>query len=125
MICSDMKWKEHNDGVRPSCQPKESKKGERKLEKKRKNNSWATKGGHIAPIFVLTTPDGVLAKRMRKICEEEAQGLIRFKIVESGGNTLKSQLQKSNPTENIGCEDNECLGCSSERGKGGKCRKNK
>ena len=120
----DMKLKEHSDGVRPLCRPKEWKKEERKLEKKRKKNSWATKGGHIAPIFVPTTPDGILAKRMRKICEEEGQGVIRFRIVESGGITLKSQLQKSNPTENIGCGDNECLGCGIERGKGGKCRKN-
>ena len=56
---------------------------------------------------------------MRRFYEEEAQGLIRFKIMESGGTTLKSQLQKSNPTENIECEDNECLGCNIERGKGG------
>ena len=89
--------------------PKEWKKEERKREKKRKKNNWATKGGHIAPIFVPTTPDGMLAKKMRKICEEEAQGLIRFKIVESGGITLKSQLQKSNPTENVGCEDDEWM----------------
>ena len=44
--------------------------------------------------------------------------------IESGGVTLRSQLQKSNPTETPGCDDEECLGCSTEKGKGGKCRRN-
>ena len=49
---------------------------------------------------------------------------IRFKIVEVGGRTLKSELQRSNPTATPGCDKEDCLGCTVERGKGGKCHKN-
>ena len=120
----DRMWMEHREGIRPIFRPKDWKKKERREIKKRKKHDWATKGGHIAPIFVPTTPDGILAKMMRKVAEEEAKGKLRFKIVESGGVTLKSQLQKSNPTGTPGCRDRECLGCKEERGKGGNCHKN-
>ena len=61
---------------------------------------------------------------MRKVADEEARGGLRFKIIENGGRTLKSELQRSNPTGTPGCNDPECLGCSLERGRGGKCRLN-
>ena len=37
---------------------------------------------------------------------------------------MKRVLQKSNPTATPGCDDEECLGCKPERGKGGNCRRN-
>ena len=37
---------------------------------------------------------------------------------------MKSELQRSNPTESNGCNKDDCLGCYYERGKGGKCHKN-
>ena len=121
---NDRKWKDERDGTRPIYRPKDWKREERMEGKKEKRLKWSKKGGHIAPIFVPTTPNGTLAKMMRKVCEEEAKEGIRFKILESGGITMKSQLQKSNPNETPGCSDEECLGCASERGKGGKCRRN-
>ena len=120
----DKKWKDHKEGIRPIYRQKEWKKAQRREEKRTKKYNWATKGGHIAPIFVPTTPDGTLAKMLRKVCDEEAKEGLKFKVLESGGVTLKSQLQKSNPTETPGCDDKECLGCSYEKGKGGKCRRN-
>ena len=41
-----------------------------------------------------------------------------------GGRTLKSELQKSNPTATPGCEEKDCLGCRAEKGKGGQCHRN-
>ena len=52
-----------------------------------------------------------------------AEGGIHFNIVEVGGRTLKSELQKSNPTESAGCTKSECLACKDGPGKGGKCHK--
>ena len=48
---------------------------------------------------------------------------INFNIIEIGGKTVKSQVQKSNPTATPGCPKDYCLACSEERGKGGQCHK--
>ena len=58
------------------------------------------------------------------IAEKEKKDGIHFNIVEIGGRTLKSELQKSNPTATPGCDKEDCLPCSNGRGKGGKCHAN-
>ena len=92
------------------------------MEKDQKKNNWSTRGGHIAPIFVPPTPSGELARVLREIADSEAEAGIHFKIVETGGATVQSVLQKSNPTETVGCSSLQCLPCHTERGKGGNCR---
>ena len=37
--------------------------------------------------------------------------------------TVKSILQKSNPTATVGCEEGDCLPCRPGRGEGGDCRR--
>ena len=120
----DKKWEDNKNGIRPIFRPKTWKKEERKDAKEVKKRSWATKGGHIAPIFVPTTPGGTLLKMMRQVAEEEAKEGIRFKVMEVGGKTVKRTLQRSNPTATPGCEDEDCIACKDERGKGGNCRRN-
>ena len=51
-------------------------------------------------------------------------GEIKFKIVEMGGNTLKRELQRSNPLATPGCNEENCIGCRTEKGKGGQCHRN-
>ena len=120
----DKKWEDDMNGVQPIFRPKNWKREERKEAKRRKRHEWATKGGHIAPIFVPATPGGTLMKMMRKVAEDEAKEGIRFKIIEMGGRTLKSMFQKSNPTATQGCSEEDCIGCNIERGKGGNCQRN-
>ena len=120
----DKKWEDHRNGKQPIFRPKSWKREERKVEKQSKKLNWATGDGHIAPIFVPTTPGGVLMKMMRKVADEEAEAGIKFKIMEVGGRTIKRVLQKSNPTAVPGCEEEDCLACTPERGKGGNCRTN-
>ena len=117
------KIEDDEEGKRPLFRDKNWKKEERKREKERKKKNWATKKGHIAPIFVPATPGGELARKMRQIAEKEAKGGIHFNITEIGGRTMKSELQKSNPTANPGCEKTDCLACVDKRGEGGKCHK--
>ena len=69
------------------------------------------------------TPDGELAKSMRRVADKEKDEGIHFNIIEIGGRTLKSEVQKSNPTETPGCSKGDCVGCSAGRGEGGKCHK--
>ncbi len=117
------KIEDDEEGKRPLFRDKNWKKEERKREKERKKKNWATKKGHIAPIFVPATPGGELARKMRQIAEKEAKGGIHFNITEIGGRTMKSELQKSNPTATPGCEKTDCLACVDKRGEGGKCHK--
>ena len=114
--------KDDQDGVRPMYRPKEWNVVARRKEKEKKKNSWATRGGHIAPIFVPPTPNSELATALREIAEKEAENGVMFKVVESGGRSVKSIVQKSNPTATVGCTDAACLPCKTGAGDGGNCR---
>ena len=85
-----------------------------------KRNAGSRKEAMMSPIFVLHTPGGELAKRMRMKEAQNNQGRrIRFKIVEKGGITLEQLLRRSNPRAGEGCERPKCFPCSS--GGGGNC----
>ena len=117
----NIKLEDERKGVRPIFRPKTWRKEERSKEKENKKKDWGTRKGHIAPIMVPTTPGGELAKVMQKEADKMAEEGIHFNIVEVGGRTLKSELQKSNPTETAGCNKIDCLACKDGPGKGGKC----
>ena len=59
-----------------------------------------------------------LANSLRIIAENEAELGVKFKIVETGGLSIKSILQKSNPLKNIGCDNQDCLPCKNGREQG-------
>ena len=98
-------------------------KENRRIEKETKKHEWAKKGGHIAPIFVPSTPDSELLKAMRQIAKEEGKQGVRFNIIETGGITMKRSLQRSNPTATPGCQKEDCMCCAEGRGKGGQCHR--
>ena len=94
------------------------------IDKKRKKNNWATKGGYTAPIMVPSTPGGELARMLREVAETESTEDVKFKIIETGGQRIKHQLQSSNPTATQGCTDSSCIACQHGKGEGGNCRTN-
>ena len=75
-------------------------------------------------LFVPHTPGGKLAKMMEEEEERFRKGtkLKRIKIVEKGGNTLKSILSCTNPWAKEGCTREDCFPCKGEPGKGGNCQ---
>ena len=77
----------------------------RKKEKEKKKYNWSTKGGHIAPIFVPPTPNSELALALKEIADTESEAGVHFKIIETGGHSMRSVLQRSNPLETAGCEN--------------------
>ena len=118
------KMKERDlSGIRPLYRPKDWQLDERRQQKKKKKHTWSTKGGYVAPIFVPPTPNGELAKQLRSIAEYEAEEGIKFKIIETGGRTIKGEVQQSNPTSTKGCNDTRCLACKDGPGQGGNCRR--
>ena len=104
------------EGTRPLYRPKDWNRAERQKAKQKKRYEWSTRGGFIAPIFVPPTPNSELANSLKVIAESEAEAGVHFKIVETGGLSIKSVLQKSNPLETPGCDDEECLPCKPGRG---------
>ena len=119
----DRMVQEDSEGTRPINRPKKWQEKERADIKRKKKHSWSSKGGCIAPIFVPSTPNGELAKELKEIADVEAVPGMRFKIIESGGRTIKQEVQRSNPTATAGCDRGDCLACLDGRGKGGNCQK--
>ena len=97
------------------CKDREDPKVCRKLAKK---------GRCVAPIFVPTTPDSRLLKMMKRAAEEIEKEGVQFKLVEVGGQTVKSALQRSNPTAAPACTKGDCACCGEGRGGGGQCHRN-
>ena len=93
----------------------------RRKEKEKKRHEWSTRGGYIAPIFVPPTPNSELANSLKAIADKEAEAGVHFKIIETGGLSMRSVLQRSNPLQTAGCEDTDCLPCKPGRGEGGNC----
>ena len=123
MRIHDKMVKEDEDGTRPIHRPHDWQAEARRLDKKRKQHSWSTRGGFVAPIFVPATPGNELAGMMKQVAEDEAIPGLRFKVVETGGRMVKNIVQNSNPTASPGCTDEECLACRDGGGLGGPCRK--
>ena len=119
----DRMRKDDEDKVRPLNRPREWKAEERRTEKRKKRQNWSNKGGCIAPIMVPATPGSELAKMLRGIAEKEAAEGVKFQVVETGGLTIKSEVQRSNPTATAGCQELDCLPCRIEPGMGGNCRR--
>ena len=107
------------DGTRPLYRPKEWNIVARRKEKEIKKYDWSTRGGHIGPIFVPPTPT-VNSHKCWTIADSEAEAGVHFKVIETGGLSLRSALQKSNPLETAGCDSSDCLPCKHSRGEGGK-----
>ena len=77
--------------------------------------------GTCCPHLVPPTPNSDLANALKIIADSEAEAGVHFKIIETGGLSLKSVLQKSNPLETVGCDSTDCLPCKQGRGEGGQC----
>ena len=113
--------REDDRGVVPLNRLRGWRKTERTRKKQQKKKTWSSKGGCIAPIFVPATPKGELVKQLREIADKETEVGMKFRFVEYGGRTIKSKVQKSNPTAKPGCDNGDCLACQNGKGEGGNC----
>ena len=80
-----------------------------KKPKAEEKDGLVNQRGVDCPHFCPPTPQSELAKHLKDIAESESEEGVRFKIIETGGRTIKSMVQKSNPTATIGCEEEDCL----------------
>ena len=122
-MINDRMVKDEEEAQRPMYRPKHWPKEERLKERRAKKHTWATKGGCIAPIIIPPTPNSELLHMLRDVAKAEALPGLKFKIVESGGRTVKSTIQRSNPTASGSCQGGDCVACRGGRGSEGCCRK--
>ena len=69
-------------------------------------------------------PGGKLAKMLEEEDERYRKGTKtkKIKFVERGGTTIIDILGRKNPWAREGCDREDCLPCSEEKGKGGNCQ---
>ena len=68
----------------------------RKRKKLTKSVNWHKAGGYHVPLFVPNTPGSELARQIQAVERLNSHRCVRFKVVESGGTSVNSLLQRSN-----------------------------
>ena len=100
------------EGGRPVNRPDSCDKTSRKKRKIVEEKTWYRRGGNDTVLFVPTTPGSELASRMREIALKNNQGRDwQVKIVETSGRSVKSMLQRADPTPPKPCQDQDCMSC--------------
>ena len=102
-------------GERPIYRPSSWHKEERAIQKKVKGKSWFGKNDTV--VFVQSTPGEVLKKGIEKIIA--AKGF-DVKVVEQGGRSIKSILQRSDIDPCLSCGAVDCPVCETKAG--GNCQ---
>ena len=104
-------------GIRPLYRYQGWEEAERCVKKKVKQKNWY--GEEVDSIlFVQPTKGEVLKKRIQ---EEARRQRLNIKVVEESGRTIKSMVQRSDPSKRKGCWDEQCVVCETKEE--GKCRK--
>ena len=99
-------------GGRPINRPRPWGEDEKQKKKELQSKEWFRAGGFDVALFVPHTPNGELAKRIRRMEAENHQGRsIRFKIIEKSGISLEQKLRRSNPWSGERCGRQNCFPC--------------
>ena len=77
----------------------------RRSEDKRR---WYNEEMYDGVMFVDTTPNGELKRRVEKACKRNQ---MKIKVVEKINSTMKKELQRSNPFGHQHCGRNDCVTC--------------
>ena len=112
MTAFDRMKEEQEHGGRPINRPRSYQPEVRRKKKLSAKSNWYKNGGYSTVVFVPATPQGKLANMLRESERKMAQERgWRIKIVERGGQKIRSRLAKD-PW--IGpCDRDDCLVCRS------------
>ena len=80
--------------------PNEWKWQEREVKKRDSKITWFRRGAFQSVVFIPATPGLILKSKFEK---EIAQSRYKIGVVELSGKSLKSLLQRSNPTRSKEC----------------------
>ncbi len=96
--------------------PREWNREEREKKNRTKKVQWFKTGGYDSVMFIPSTPYSTLKKSFDK--EIQRSGY-KFRVVEQAGISLKSILQRSDPSRDSTCNRRDCFVCTS--GGRGRC----
>ena len=96
-------------GERPLYRSKTWMKEERGVEKIRKRKGWH--GGADTVLFVQSTPKEMLRREVQEVMNKLG---MKVKVVEKGGRSLKSLLQRSDVEPSPDCKNDDCVVCRTE-----------
>ena len=121
--------KEDEEGRRPLNRPKRYQEDQRRRSKEDKKERWykrEARGSRVREgvLIIPPTPHSILAKEMRKICQEELQGShMAITVMERGGRRLGQVLGTTVPgaSGREGCGRERCFPCNT--GQEGVCRR--
>ena len=121
--------REEAEGGRPVDRPRGYQEVERRRRREEKGERWyrrEARGTRVREgvIIIPPTPNSVLAKRMKKICQEELRGTnISMGVQERGGRRLGQELGVTVPGRSgrEHCRREKCFPCNS--GQEGVCRR--
>ena len=105
-------------GERPLYRSSAWMKEKRGMDKIRKQKGWH--GGADTVLFVQSTPKEILRKEVQGQMDKLG---MKVKVVEKGGRSIKSLLQRSDVEPNPRCKFTECVVCRTEA-KGQCCLEN-
>ena len=111
------------DGHQSLYRDRDWQKIKRRKQEDNKKDNWLAKVGYDTVIMVPSTPGGKLAEMYKQVVQANP-GPVHIKIQEAGGLSVKSVVQKINPTKTSGCDSSDCMACKNEKGRGGECRRN-
>ena len=94
-----------------------------KEEQRNVRDTLRQKRGCVAPTFVPATRESKILKMINEGAKETEKKGIKFNLIETGGTTIKRELQNSNPIASPECSKVYFLCCKEERGGGGPCPK--
>ena len=107
-------------GEEPMYRKKTWNKEQRdKKKREKKNGNWYTNKGAESVIFIPATPNSILKNRIEK--KIKANNNFKIKIIEKGGQTIKSMLNRQKQKPQDETKQCKCLICKSG-GKPGQCR---
>ena len=120
---------EEAEGRRPLNRPRGFQEEERRRKRQEKVGRWYRREERCSKVregvFIIPpTPDSVLAKAFKKICEEELRGKnISMAVSERGGRRLGQELGCTVPGQSLRehCRREKCFPCNT--GQVGACRK--
>ena len=75
----------------------------------REKRRWYDEDRYDGVLFVDTTPNGELRRRVETACKRND---MRIKVVEKIGSTMKKELQRSNPFGQQHCKRIDCVTCN-------------
>ena len=81
---------------------------ERKASKNKKKSAWYDQSKYDGTLFVDVTENSEMMHEVQRVCKKNK---MKVKVIEKMRNTVKTEIQRSNPFKTRNCGRNDCVLC--------------